>query len=312
MTFNSQRGSILSSVLIATSLLGVIMAAAWTVVGNVPKSALNNKIQNSRDLVMISALRASRTAPFYYQTALRASSGNEVGNEFVRCMIDDGLGIDCVAAAAGVPIPRSIILYDDAGSSGVAQIGTETSPARYDNYGRICAVADDNCPFNVWGTYTVTCEGGTDTCAQADYLFYTVHVELHPDFVAKYPNLIGLKALTSSQKISISDWRRDYFPVFPPVVVVCPTPGHPACPPHCYTTPQWCWGAPVVTAAGWAGWYANMEKQKILIDGGEPYEGVGSGGGGSGGSGSGGTAPATTSCDPGQAAVGSSCLSFSF
>jgi len=227
---HSQQGSSFITVLIFTTLIVVLLSSAWRIANFRQEQWQSEKIYNSRDAVLTAAMRNIRVATYFYYTLLQ---NNPVNTDFMSCMIDDsGPPNDCQALdSSGNQVTHKVRLFDD---TATVVIGEDADhPAYYDLYGEICTTPSHTCPFNVYGFYTVICEGTAAACAQA----YEIEISV---FLVPDPSLIGslpaMAKISAKQKISIANYRDSYLPVLPP------------------STP---FGAPVTSGAGPGGWVVN-------------------------------------------------------
>jgi len=228
--FHSQQGSSFITVLFFTTLIMVLLGSAWRIANFRQEKWQSEKIYHSRDAVLTSAMRNIRVATYFYYTLLQ---NDPVNADFLSCMIDDsGPPNDCQALdGSGNPVAHKVRLYDD---TATVVIGEDADhPAYYDLYGEICTTPSENCPFNVYGFYTVICEGATVTCAQAYEIEVSVFLVPDPSLINSLP---AMAKMSATQKISIANYTDSYLPVLPP------------------TTP---FGAPVTSGAGPGGWITN-------------------------------------------------------
>lgn len=269
----TEQGSFLVSTLIFIAMISVLIASSWQIVSQRQDKWQKVRILNSRDTVLLSALRNSRVATYYYYTLIK---NDPINADFFKCMIgDDGAGSDCIAIdASGTTVQHSVRLLDETYTPVLGE--DSTHPVYYDVYGRTCSpqVPSESCPFEVFGSYTVICDTAANSCPQAYDIQMTVAVRVNAAYEHLFPSM---NTLTAVQKIAISNFKDNPFPILPP------------------TTP---WGAPVTDGAGPGGWIVTA---------------VGGGGAGGGGGGGGGPSGPVSPCGPGKGAKGNgSCGNFSF
>jgi hypothetical protein len=268
------------------ALVSMIFSGTWMAISQRQISRIKSKALDSRNLVLMAAVRNTRIGPNYYQTVKQNSAANGM---FIKCMlgnIDDGQGNDCFET--GGPYPMNLIT--DASASPVEHVfGPATNPAYYDQFGNVCASPSRVCPFQVFGGFTASCSApphGAITptvpvmvvggpCPQALTIEVTVTVQVDPSVQDLF---IDMHPLTIKHVVAISDYWNYYDPIFPPV------------------TDQ---GAPVSTGGGYGGFIVNLV--------------LGPGSGGGGGSAGSSSTGAAGGCGAGQLAQGlGGCSTFSF
>lgn len=207
----SQRGSFLLSSLAVVLLLSMMILFNWKTIAESKRDLDRATLASSRDLVVIAALRQSRVATYYYYAILENDPVNDM---FIKCVIDDDLGDDCVVAPGGYPM--KLVDYNPTTSAYTLVSGTQTNPAYYDHYGQVCPAVSADCPFEISTMFQPRCTGAAATCAAAATFEVSVNVNVNPTYNS---DLIQLAGTASKQVVAISDYQNHYYPVLPPTTI---------------------------------------------------------------------------------------------
>jgi len=227
----NDRGSFLLSMMLFITLIVTFLTVVWKFAMQKQDKLQDVKLQSARSMVLTSALRSIRVGPYYYRTLL---VNDPVNVDFYQCMIgDDGLGNDCISLdGSGNKVDHFVRLYDENANAIIGQNSTNT--ILYDLYGQVCAPASLTCPFEVYGSYTVVCDGGTSSCAQAYEIDATVYVKFHSSITGLFASSATIEGV---QKVAIGNFFDYHNPIIPP-----PTP----------------WGTPIIIGAGPGGFVVTQ------------------------------------------------------
>ena len=208
-TLHSQRGSFLLSSLAVVLLLSTMILLNWKSISESQRELDRVTLATSRDLVVNAALRQSRVATYYYYAVLENDPVNDM---FIKCMIDDDLGDDCVVSPAGYPM--KLVDYDSTVTPPYIPVtGTPTNPTFYDRYGRVCPALSDECPYEISTIFHPTCAAAASSCAAAATFEVSVTVNVNPAYGSEFLQLAGV---ASKQIVAIADYQNHYYPVLPP------------------------------------------------------------------------------------------------